>query len=62
MEAATTYGEPLFSVVWRLTKHKSGTFYIHIPKEFASLQGFQDGDQVELKVLRVMRKREEKKK
>lgn len=47
--------QAMFRSVWRLTRHKAGTWYIHVPKEFASIAGFSDGDQVELSIWKIHR-------
>lgn len=61
---ADTIQQPLYrAVVWRVSRHRTGTTYIVVPKEFASLAGFNDGSMVELSVWRIIpRAKEEKKK
>ena len=43
------------SFVWRLTV-KSGTFYIHVPVEYAKLKGMQQGDLIDLTIWNTMRR------
>lgn len=46
---------------WRVTQN-SGSWYIHVPKEFASLKNMNVGDIVELTVWAVHKKAESERK
>ena len=48
--------ENLPRVAWNLTQHKTGTWYIHVPKEYASLAGYSNGDILEIAIFRVMKR------
>lgn len=45
---------------WRVIQN-SGTFYLSVPKEYASLQGIRPGDQLEVTVWAVHKQGEKKK-
>ena len=46
---------PDFRVVWRITED-TGTFYIHVPLEFAKLRGLKKGDLVDMGIFRILTK------
>ena len=62
MESSLTVDErPLYRSIWRVSRHRTGTTYIVVPKEFASLAGLNDGSQVELGIFRIHQRKGEKK-